>query len=197
MLKKRKTIGFSIVFLLLIGIITYVKANIPPGEEWISYQNDEVIQIIDAQLQGIDMESVVKEKSGYIVEKSIHEIQQEVEKGNLSYEEITAVCLYRIKTMDQKENGLNSVITINPDAMEEARNRDREYRRDQGSRSELYGIPVMLKDNINTAGMATSAGAERGNDYREKRRNNRFLSGKRCRGCKESERKWSSYFRKK
>ena len=115
------------------------------------------LQIIDAQLQGIDMESVVKEKSGYIVEKSIHEIQQEVEKGNLSYEEITAVCLYRIKTMDQKENGLNSVITINPDAMEEARNRDREYRRDQGSRSELYGIPVMLKDNINTAGMATSA----------------------------------------
>ena len=94
MLKKRKTIGFSIVFLLLIGIITYVKANIPPGEEWISYQNDEVIQIIDAQLQGIDMESVVKEKSGYIVEKSIHEIQQEVEKGNLSYEEITAVCLF-------------------------------------------------------------------------------------------------------
>ena len=143
MLKKRKTIGFSIVFLLVIGIITYVKANIPPGEEWISYQNDEVIQIIDAQLQGIDMESVVKEKSGYIVEKSIHEIQQEVEKGNLSYEEITAVCLYRIKTMDQKENGLNSVITINPDAMEEARNRDREYRRDQGSRSELYGIPAV------------------------------------------------------
>lgn len=168
MSKKGKTAVLSIVIILVIGFlfgIVFISKVIPPGEEWISYQNDEVIQIIDAQLQGIDMESVVKEKSGYIVEKSIHEIQQEVEKGNLSYEEITAVCLYRIKTMDQKENGLNSVITINPDAMEEARNRDREYRRDQGSRSELYGIPVMLKDNINTAGMATSAGAEAFADF--------------------------------
>lgn len=168
MSKKGKTAVLSIAIILVIGFlfgVVFISKVIPPGEEWISYQNDEVIQIIDAQLQGIDMESVVKEKSGYIVEKSIHEIQQEVEKGNLSYEEITAVCLYRIKTMDQKENGLNSVITINPDAMEEARNRDREYRRDQGSRSELYGIPVMLKDNINTAGMATSAGAEAFADF--------------------------------
>lgn len=93
MSKKGKTAVLSIAIILVIGFlfgVVFISKVIPPGEEWISYQNDEVIQIIDAQLQGIDMESVVKEKSGYIVEKSIHEIQQEVEKGNLSYEEIQA-----------------------------------------------------------------------------------------------------------
>ncbi len=65
----------------------------------------------------------------------------------------------RIKTLDQKEKGYNSVISINEHAMEEAVKRDSGIRETGKETSGIYGIPVMLKDNINTSDMPTSAGA--------------------------------------
>ncbi|MCA5959824.1 hypothetical protein LC724_03710 [Blautia sp. RD014234] len=55
-----------------------------------------------------------------MVGKSIEEIQKAVKEGQIAYEELTAVCLYRIKTLDRKEKGYNSVISINEHAMDEA-----------------------------------------------------------------------------
>ena len=75
-----------------------------------------------------------------MVGKSIEEIQKAV-KEQITYEELTAVCLYRIKTLDQKEKGYNSVISINEHAMEEA------VKRDSGIREtgkETSGITVSL-----------------------------------------------------
>ena len=131
-----------------------------PGEEWISYENDKVIESIDQQLRGMDMDRIMKEKEKYLVEKSIQDIQSSVKKGDLTYEELTAICLQRIKTLDQEKKGYNSVIVVNEHAVEEARKRDKNYHENRKNVSSIYGIPVMLKDNINTADMPTSAGAE-------------------------------------
>lgn len=80
--------------------------------------------------------------------------------------------------MDQKENGLNSRYNDYPDTQwkKALRNRDREYRRIKVPVRNYMGFQVMLKNNINTAGMATSAG-----------RSLCHLSEKDAGSCKESE----------
>lgn len=165
--KKGKIVMVLLALAVTLGVAgaIYIKYAAPPGEEWISYRREEVIAGIDKQLLGIDMEKVIREKEAYVVEKSIQELQQEVRQGLLTYEEITAVCLYRIKTLDQAEKGYNSVITVNPEAMAEARKKDSEYKAQGENLPPLYGIPVMLKDNINTADMAVSAGTEAFSDF--------------------------------
>lgn len=163
MSKKLKiTIRLVLLFFILAvgAVILYIKKTAPPGEEWIAYNNDKVIEAIDRQLQAIDTDSLIREKEQYVVGKSIEEIQKAVKEGQITYEELTAVCLYRIKTLDQKEKGYNSVISINEHAMEEAVKRDSGIRETGKETSGIYGIPVMLKDNINTSDMPTSAGAE-------------------------------------
>lgn len=164
--KRRRLAGviIFIIVVLAVGGFVIFKSIIPPGEEWISYGNEELIASIDRQLEGMDMEQLAAEKEGYVVEKSIAQIQQSVAEGDLTYEELTAVCLYRIKVLDQKHHGYNSVVEVAPDAVEQARRRDRERSlaeaaSEEGNVLPLYGIPVMFKDNINTAGIPTSAGA--------------------------------------
>lgn len=163
--KKRKLVGgiILIAVVLIAGSLWILKKIVPPGEEWISYGNEEIIASIDRQLEGMDIERLVAEKEGYVLEKSIADIQQSVAQGVLTYEELTAVCLYRIKTLDQKHHGYNSVMEVAPDAMEQARMRDRERARinvtsADGEVPPLFGIPVMFKDNINTKGIPTSTG---------------------------------------
>lgn len=163
MKKRTKLVVWIIIILVLVAAASffiYYKLTAPPKEEWISYNNDKVIESIDKQLNGFDIENLVKNKETYIIEKNIPEIQQAVKDEKITYEEITAICLYRIKTLDQNKHGYNSVISVNPDAVEEARKRDSEYKRENSYEFSLYGIPVMLKDNINTSAMPTSAGAE-------------------------------------
>lgn len=162
--------GAVIVLMSGAGVFFYIRSVMPPGEEWISHQNEEIITRIDLQLEGIDIERIVLEKENLVIEKSITEIQQEIGQGELTYEELTAICLYRIRNTDQKERGLNSVMEVASDAIMQARARDQERRRrtDAGRMAEvspLFGIPVMLKDNINTADMPTSAGAVAFADY--------------------------------
>lgn len=168
MSRKVKVILSGIILIVLAlaaGIFWYIRKMAPPGEEWISYGRDKVIETIDSQLQGIDIDRIVGEKEKYVLGKSIQDIQDSIKEGKLNYEELTAICLQRIKTLDQKEKGYNSVISVNANAMEEARDRDAEYSRDQEDSVGIYGIPVMLKDNINTSDMPTSAGAEAFSDF--------------------------------
>lgn len=89
-------------------------------------------------------------------EITITELQNLMKSGSLSSEKITDKYLDRIKDLDKK---LNSVIEINPDAIQIARQMDAE--RKQGKlRSQLHGIPVLIKDNIDTADkMKTTAGS--------------------------------------
>lgn len=94
-----------------------------------------------------------------IMDRSIPEIQNSVKNGDFSYEELVKFYLYRIRTYDRDNSlSLNSVISINPNILEEAREKDRGFKAGERNHS-IYGIPVMLKDNINTEAMPTTAGA--------------------------------------
>jgi amidase len=91
-------------------------------------------------------------------EITIAQMQHEISSGNLGAAEITQAYLARIEAVD-KLAGLNSVIELNPDAVEIASALDAE-RRMRGPRSSLHGIPILLKDNIDTGDrMQTSAGS--------------------------------------
>ncbi|EMJ5512843.1 amidase family protein [Clostridioides difficile] len=162
-MKKKIIIGISILISsLLICAYVYIKNVIPPGEKWISYQNDKIIKSINQQLSKLDIDSIMANKEKYVVEKNIDEIQKSVENGLITYEEITAIYLYRIKMIDQIKHGYNSVVEVNPGAIADARTMDSERLKlssqDKIIPSPLFGIPVMLKDNINTSNMPTSSG---------------------------------------
>lgn len=94
-----------------------------------------------------------------VAEKTIDELQRDMEQGITSSEEITLSYLMRIAKLDQSGPKVNSVLEINPDAVFIARALDRE-RKMTGPRGPMHGIPVLLKDNISTCDkMHTSAGA--------------------------------------
>ena len=82
-------------------------------------------------------------------EKSIPEIQAAIAEGKLSYEELTLFYLSRIKKYDRNNAlSLNSVIALNPKVLEEARKLDENRIEDLDPYS-IYGMPILLKDNIN------------------------------------------------
>ena len=86
-----------------------------------------------------------------LLELSIHDLQQKMESGELSSRQITELYLDRILAIDKDGPQLNSVIEINPDALEIAEAMDRE-RAEGNVRGPMHGIPVMIKDNIDAAG---------------------------------------------
>tara|TARA_R110002020_G_scaffold388869_1_gene599564 strand:- start:1564 stop:3213 length:1650 start_codon:yes stop_codon:yes gene_type:complete len=92
-------------------------------------------------------------------EKTIPEIQEAVSQNKLTYEDLILFYLSRIKKYDRNnELSLNSVIAINPDVLNEARKLDKREKETIDIYS-IYGMPILLKDNINTSGMPTTAGA--------------------------------------
>ncbi len=92
-------------------------------------------------------------------EKSILESQADMAAGTETARSIAAAYLDRIAALDRAGPQVNSVIEINPDALQIADERDRE-RRERGPRSRLHGIPVLIKDNIDTADrLQTTAGS--------------------------------------
>jgi amidase len=89
---------------------------------------------------------------------SIADLQRLMSSGRLTSRQLVDVYLRRIQAID-KRLGLNSVLQVNPDAQRIAAALDHERRR-HGPRGPLHGIPVMLKDNIDTGDrMQTTAGS--------------------------------------
>ena len=94
-----------------------------------------------------------------IFEKNIPEIQEAVAQGKLTYEELVLFYLTRIKKYDREnELSLNSVIALNPKILDQARELDEKRPQDLDPYS-IYGMPILLKDNINASDMPTTAGA--------------------------------------
>jgi amidase len=92
-------------------------------------------------------------------EMTVAQMQAQMARGRLSSEELTRYYLRRIAALDQGSLGVNSVIELNPDALDMARHADR-LRRIGQVLGPLHGIPVLLKDNIGTGDkMQTSAGS--------------------------------------
>ncbi|MCI0349965.1 MAG: amidase [Acidobacteriales bacterium] len=95
----------------------------------------------------------------HLNEVTIAELQAAMASRRLSSVELTTFYLNRILAMDQRGPGLNSVIEINPDALAIAKGADT-LRRQGIVLGPLHGIPVLLKDNIDTGDkMQTSAGS--------------------------------------
>ena len=108
-----------------------------------------------------------------IIEKSIPEIQTNILNSSLTYEDLVLFYLYRIQSIEFNKNQyLNSIISINQNIIEEAREKDKTK---PESIFSLHGIPVLLKDNINYDGLATTAGSIALNDNIS---NNAFVVGK-------------------
>ena len=92
-------------------------------------------------------------------ELSVAELQSRMTKGTLTSRTLTAAYLARIAAVDRSGPTLNSVIETNPDALTIAAERDAE-RRAGKVRGPLHGIPVLIKDNIDSADrMQTTAGS--------------------------------------
>lgn len=97
--------------------------------------------------------------AGDLTDATVASLRQGLTQGRYSAVELVRFYQDRIQRWDQNGPQLRSVIELNPDAVELARALDRE-RRQQGPRGPLHGIPVLLKDNIDTHDrMQTTAGS--------------------------------------
>ncbi|GGY01417.1 amidase [Streptomyces hiroshimensis] len=93
---------------------------------------------------GVDLETV-----------TIPELQARMADGSLTSSALTAAYLQRIETVDPK---INAVLRTDPTALRQAAASDIRHRHGR-ARGPLDGIPVLLKDNVNTRGMPTTAGS--------------------------------------
>ncbi len=94
-----------------------------------------------------------------LAETTIADLQQGMQSGKLTARSIAEKYLSRIEALDRSGPTLRSVLELNPDALAIADALDRE-RKAKGPRGLLHGIPVLIKDNIDTADrMATTAGS--------------------------------------
>ena len=92
-------------------------------------------------------------------ELSIDELQSGMATGKFTARSLVEKYMARIEAVDRSGPALRSVIELNPDSLALADESDRE-RRAQGPRGSLHGIPVLVKDNLDTADkMATTAGS--------------------------------------
>jgi amidase len=85
---------------------------------------------------------------------TVEDINRAMDRGALTAEKLVRLSLARVKAYEPE---LHAVITLNPNAVKEARALDKE-RGTKGPRSPLHGIPVLLKDNINTRDLQTTLG---------------------------------------
>lgn len=91
-----------------------------------------------------------------ITKLDVRSLQDAVDNGYLTYEAITRLYLERIDVYDDK---YNAMISINENAIDEAREKDKIYK-ENGRDSLLFGIPIIVKDNIDVEGLATTAGSK-------------------------------------
>lgn len=92
-------------------------------------------------------------------EITISDLQDAMRSGKMTSRSITEKYLARIEQIDKQGPAINAIIELNPDALSIADALDKE-RKEKGPRGPLHGIPVLIKDNIDTADkMMTTAGS--------------------------------------
>ncbi len=92
-------------------------------------------------------------------EVTIPELQESLKSGKLTVKYLTEKYLETIAEIDSRHPELNSIIELNPDALQIAESLDRELKT-KGRRGPMHGVPVLIKDNIGTSDrMTTTAGS--------------------------------------
>jgi amidase len=97
-----------------------------------------------------------------ILEQNIFTIRHHIQENELTYENLVLFYLYRIYKYElNNATTLNTIIALNKDVVKEARRLDEEKKLGTASQLQhpIYGMPILLKDNINTSGMKTTAGS--------------------------------------
>ncbi len=93
-----------------------------------------------------------------VYEASIRQIEDALQRGEISSVQLVQQYLDRIQAYDKQGPRLNSIIRVNPQALELAQALDAE-RESTGSRGPLHGVPIVVKDNYNTDDMPTTGGS--------------------------------------
>ena len=118
----------------------------------------EIWKDINAQMSDFT-DSEYERLKPFILEKDITELQVNRTRNKFTYEELTKFYLYRIRKFDRENPlSLNAVIAINPNVIEQAKQKDRDFF-NKKSKHPIFGMPILLKDNVNASNMATTAGA--------------------------------------
>jgi amidase len=99
---------------------------------------------------------------------SVHAVHAAYKSGELNSHQLVQMYLDRIAAFDKQGPTINSVISLNPNALEEADALDATYRK-TGPVGPLHGIPVLLKDQFDAAGMPSTLGSVLLKDYRPSR----------------------------
>ncbi|MBC2124565.1 amidase family protein [Listeria innocua] len=118
------------------------------------YDKERVMDPIDAQLESLDI-AALEEKEQLVIGADIAKLQNLITTNQLSYKELAGIYLNRIKKHDQNGIMLNAITEINPTIIAEAEQLDNQ---NEPNKPALYGMPVVLKDNIGTITLPTSAG---------------------------------------
>ncbi|MEE3466870.1 MAG: amidase [Eubacterium sp.] len=92
-----------------------------------------------------------------LMDATIDELSAEMKKGHVTSAQLVQMYIDRIHAYDKKKK-LNSIISINPNAISDAKKLDKE-RKAGKVRGPLHGIPVIVKDNYDLKGTATTAGS--------------------------------------
>lgn len=93
-----------------------------------------------------------------LMDTTIGELTEAMEEGRVTSKELVEMYIERINTYDKKLN-LNSIISINPDAISQAEALDKE-RAAGKTKGKLHGIPIIVKDNYDVGGLPTTAGCK-------------------------------------
>ena len=121
-------------FNFICGMVLIIPAILYAGERGSDFQNFEFL------------------------DTAISDLQIKLEEGDITSRALVEKYISRIKAYDQKGPALNAISVLNPKAMERAIQLDRE-RAQQGPRGPLHGIPILVKDNYETADMQTAIGS--------------------------------------
>ena len=101
----------------------------------------------------------MRPRSFDLMEASIPQIQAALTAGIITSRALVAAYLARIDAYDQRGPALNAISVVNPGALDEAAALDAE-RRTGKMRGPLHGVPIIVKDNFETAGMQTANGSQ-------------------------------------
>lgn len=119
---------------------------------------NDIWQALNGEINTLSLERI-QEIAPKILEKDIPTLQQHIKNGDFTYEELTLFYLNRIARLESDNDlALNGVISLNKDAVLQAREKDKVAKNTIDAYS-LFGMPILLKDNIDTKGMPTTAGA--------------------------------------
>jgi Asp-tRNA(Asn)/Glu-tRNA(Gln) amidotransferase A subunit family amidase len=117
------------------------------------------MKLVNIVLMGAFMCTAAEAEPFHVEEATIGDVQAAYKSGATTATRVVQSYLSRIQAYDQAGPKLNVVIYLNPHALEEAAAQDRFFRKTGKFVGPLHGIPVLLKDNVNTKDMPTTGGS--------------------------------------